>query len=138
MANGKHLWVGGTAMTLLTIDAKLMPLLPLMAKPDSTSVLEIAFGMGSAYRTALIAGLDTVGVELVPSVPTMFGYYYPDAASVLANPKGHLAITDGRNYVELSDRTYDIVVVDPPPPDRELRHGRAVLEGVLSRPARTG
>jgi spermidine synthase len=24
--------------------------------------------------------------------------------------------TDGRNYVELTDRTYDIIVVDPPPP----------------------
>src|SRR5207248_4218985 len=50
----KLLWVTGTAMTYLTIDAKLMPLLPLMARPQSTSVLTIAFGMGSAYREALI------------------------------------------------------------------------------------
>ena len=29
-----QLWVAGTSMTLLTIDAKLMPILPLMANPD--------------------------------------------------------------------------------------------------------
>jgi len=125
LGDRKHLWVGGTAMTLLTMDAKLMPLLPLMARPDSTSVLTIAFGMGSSYRAGLIAGLRVQGVELVPSVPGMFRFYYPDAASVLANPAGRLAITDGRNYVELSDERFDIVVVDPPPPIESS--GTAVL-----------
>jgi hypothetical protein len=102
-----------------------MPLLPLMARPESTNVLTIAFGMGSAYRMGLIAGLRVEGVELVPSVPGMFGFYYPDAASVLANPAGHLAITDGRNFAELSDQSFDIVVVDPPPPIESS--GTAVL-----------
>jgi spermidine synthase len=125
LGDHKHLWVAGTAMTLLTVDAKLMPLLPLIARPQSTSVLTIAFGMGSAYRTGLIAGLKVQGVELVPSVPTMFGFYYPDAMAVLANPAGRLTITDGRNFVELSDQTFDIVVVDPPPPIESS--GTAVL-----------
>jgi hypothetical protein len=46
----------------------------------------------------------------------MFRFFYPDAQAVLARPNAHLVITDGRNYVELTDRTYDIIVVDPPPP----------------------
>lgn len=103
-------------MTRLTVDAKLMTYLPLMAHPTAQRELVIAFGMGSAFRAGLIAGLDVDGVELVPSVPDMFKYFYDDAAAVLANPRGHLYITDGRNYVELSNQTYDIVVVDPPPP----------------------
>jgi hypothetical protein len=103
-------------MTRVTVDAKLMAYLPLMIRPTSTRALVIAFGMGSAYRAALIAGLTVDGVELVPSVPSMFGFYYPDAAAVLANPRGRLIITDGRNYLELSDQSYDIVIVDPPPP----------------------
>ena len=65
----KHLWVTGTAMTLLTVDAKLMPILPLIARPDAKTAAVVAFGMGSAYRAALIAGLATEAVELVPSVP---------------------------------------------------------------------
>jgi spermidine synthase len=111
-----QLWVGGTAMTLLTIDAKLMPILPLIARPDAERALVVAFGMGSSFRSALIAGLRTDAVELVPSVPQMFHYYYPDADEILANPNGRVFVADGRNHLELSDERFDIIVTDPPPP----------------------
>ena len=111
-----QLWVGGTSMTLITVDTKLMPLLPLMLRPQADHGLVIAFGMGSAFRTALTAGVTTDAVELVPSVPLMFHWFYPDAPQVLANPKGHVIIADGRNHVELTGSSYDFVVVDPPPP----------------------
>jgi len=116
VGGAKQLWVTGTSMTGLTVDTKLMPILPLMLRPDSKTELTIAFGMGSAFRAALIAGLKADAVELVPSVPSMFGYYYPDASRVLDDPNGRVIIADGRNYVELTNRTYDIIVVDPPPP----------------------
>ena len=111
-----QLWVTGTSMTLLTVDAKLMPVLPLIARPASKTALVVAFGMGSAFRAALVAGLRTDTVELVPSVPTMFKFFYPDAAAVLADGNGRVLIADGRNHVELTDRRYDIIVTDPPPP----------------------
>ena len=34
-------------MTLLTVDAKLMPILPLIARPDAERALVVAFGMGT-------------------------------------------------------------------------------------------
>jgi spermidine synthase len=111
-----QLWVTGTAMTLLTVDAKLMPILPLVLRPDSKTAATVAFGMGSAFRGALIAGLKTEGIELVPTVPKMFHWFYPDAAQVLANPNGEIIVTDGRNHIELTTETYDIIVTDPPPP----------------------
>ncbi len=111
-----ELWVAGTSMTLLTVDAKLMPIFPLIARPASTRALVVAFGMGSAFRSALVAGLRTDAVELVPSVPKMFRYYYPDYADVLADPNGRVIVTDGRNHLELSDELYDIILTDPPPP----------------------
>ena len=111
-----ELWVGGTSMTLLTVDAKLMPILPLIARPDSKRALIVAFGMGSAFRGALIAGLTTDVIELVPSVPKMFSWYYADAAAVLADPNGKVIVTDGRNHLELTDERFDIIVTDPPPP----------------------
>jgi spermidine synthase len=111
-----ELWVAGTSMTLLTVDAKLMPILPLIARPDSTRALVVAFGMGTAFRAALIAGLRTDAVELVPSVPEMFGWYYPDADAVLADPNGRVIVTDGRNHLELATEPFDIIVTDPPPP----------------------
>ena len=111
-----ELWVAGTSMTLLTVDAKLMPILPLVARPDSKRALVVAFGMGTAYRSALIAGLRTDAVELVPSVPDMFGFYYPDAEAVVADPAGRIIIADGRNHLELTTERFDIIVTDPPPP----------------------
>ncbi len=111
-----ELWVQGTSMTLLTVDAKLMPILPLIARPNSTRALVVAFGMGTAFRSALIAGLRSDVVELVPSVPEMFQFYYPDAREVLADPEGRVIVTDGRNHLELTDERFDIIVTDPPPP----------------------
>ena len=73
--------------------------------------------MGSAFRAALIAGLRTDAVELVPSVPKMFGWYYDDAAGGAGRTRpGRVIIADGRNHLELTDERFDIIVTDPPPP----------------------
>ena len=122
---GPRLIVAGTGMTTLTVDAKLMAVLPAALRPHAASALVIAFGMGSTYRESLRLGWLVDGVELVPTVPAMFRYYYPDAAAVLADPRGHLIIGDGRNHVELTDRSYDVIMVDPPPPVRSS--GTSVL-----------
>jgi spermidine synthase len=116
LGTSRQLWVTGTAMTLLTVDARLMPILPLMARPNATRALTVAFGMGSAFRSAIIAGLRTDAVELVPSVPDMFGYFFSDADAIKANPLGRIYVADGRNFLELTDQRYDIIVTDPPPP----------------------
>ncbi len=78
--------------------------------------MTVAFGMGSAFRSAVIAGLKTEAIELVPSVPEMFGYFYSDAADIVARPNARIIVTDGRNHLELTTETYDIIVTDPPPP----------------------
>ena len=74
--------------------AKLMPILPLALRPNSRTELTIAFGMGSAYRASLNAGLTTTAVELVPSVPKTLGVFYPDAQQVTSDPHGHLVIAE--------------------------------------------
>ena len=112
----KRIWVAGTTMTIITVDTKFQPLLPLALRPEATRGLTIAFGMGTAFRTSLIAGVKTDAVELVPSVPPMFKWFYDDADAVFADPNGKVIIADGRNHVELTDQLYDWIVVDPPPP----------------------
>jgi spermidine synthase len=111
-----RLYVGGYSMTGMLAITRFMPDLPLMVRPESKSICIVAFGMGSSYRSALEAGLEVDAVELVPSVPGMFKYFYPDADQVMANPKGHVIVADGRNHVELTNKTYDLLISDPPPP----------------------
>ena len=75
-------------------------------------------------------------MELVPSVPDMFHFYYPDADAVLADPDGHVIIADGRNHLELTDRTYDIIVTDPPPPIESS--GASVISSLRVLPGGSG
>jgi spermidine synthase len=112
----KRLYVTGVAMTFLTVSTKLMAYLPLALRPDSTSMLDICFGMGSTYRSSLMLSLRTDAVELSPSVPAQMGAYFSDADRFLHDPQGRVIIADGRNYVRLSTARYDMIVVDPPPP----------------------
>jgi spermidine synthase len=112
----QRLYVTGVAMTFLSVSTKLMAYLPKALRPGSASMLDIAFGMGSTYRSSLILGMRTDAVELSPSVPTVMGDFYSDADSFLHNPDGRIIIADGRNYVRLSPQRYDLIAVDPPPP----------------------
>ena len=112
----RHLYVAGVGMTSLTVDTKLMAYLPRAYRPDSQDFLVIAFGMGSTYRSGLNLGLKTDAVELSPSVPGMMRYFYSDADAYLHHPNGRVIIGDGRSYLHLTQKRYDLIAVDPPPP----------------------
>lgn len=112
----RRLYVTGVSMTFLTVSTKLMAYLPKSLRPNADSMLDIAFGMGSTYRSSLILGLRTDAVELSPSVPAQMGSFFPDAGRYMHDPNGRVIIADGRNYVRLSTSRYDFIVVDPPPP----------------------
>ena len=112
----KRLLVGGVGMTSLTVDTKLMAYLPKALRPEARDFLVICFGMGSTYRSGLKLGLHTDAVELSPTVPSRMPVFFPDAERYLHHANGHVTISDGRNYVRLSRKRYDMVAVDPAPP----------------------
>jgi predicted membrane-bound spermidine synthase len=113
----KQLLVNGVGMTILTPITKMMAHFTL-ASLDHTprSVLVICFGMGSTFRSALSWGIPVTVVDLIPSVPKLFAYYHRDAPQILASPLAHVAIDDGRRYLERSPNRYDVIIIDPPPP----------------------
>jgi spermidine synthase len=98
------------------VDTKLMAYLPKVLRPQASSFLDIAFGMGTTYRSAINLGMRTDAVDLSASVPRQMPQFYPDAARYLHSPLGRIIIGDGRNYVRLTSRHYDAISVDPPPP----------------------
>ena len=113
----KRLLVNGVGMTALTAETKFMVHLPMsFHKTPPKSALIICFGMGTSFRAALSWDVPTTAVELVPSVPDAFGYYYADAASYRSNPKGKVIIDDGRRFLKRTREKYDVMVIDPPPP----------------------
>jgi spermidine synthase len=113
----KRLLVNGIGMTCLTPITQFMAHLPLAyCEQRPTSALVICFGMGTTFRSLVSWGINATAVELIPSVPRVFGYYWPDAEAVLANPLAEVVIDDGRRYLMRTDKKFDVVTIDPPPP----------------------
>jgi spermidine synthase len=114
---GRQLLVNGVGMTKLTPITKLMAHLPLVhVEGTPRSGLAVCLGMGVTFRSLHSWGLDTTAVELVPSVPSLFTFYHPGEEALLHSPRAHIAIDDGRRFLERSHRRYDVITIDPPPP----------------------
>jgi spermidine synthase len=113
----KKLLVNGYGVTNLTPITKLMADLPLafLDRPPQNALM-ICFGMGTTFRSLRSWGIDVTAVELVPSVPRVFGYYHSDAQQVLDSPLSHIVIDDGRRYLERTRQQFDVITIDPPPP----------------------
>jgi len=113
----RQLLVNGYGMTELTPITKMMVHLPMaMHKAPPVNGLVLCFGMGTSFRSMLSWGIPTTVVELVPSIPTLFGYYHHDAENVAADPNARVVIDDARRYLNRTREHYDVIVVDPPPP----------------------
>jgi hypothetical protein len=102
---------------MLTPITKMMAHLPLAAlgRPPRNALV-ICFGMGTSFRSAVSWGVPVTAVELVPSVPRLFPYYFDDASRVLASPGVEVVVDDGRRFLETTDKVFDAIIIDPPPP----------------------
>jgi spermidine synthase len=113
----KDLIVNGIGITGLGPATKIMAHLPLAyLRRQPQNALVICFGMGTTYRAMLSWGIRVTAVELVPSVPRVFPYFYADGAKLLQSPLSRVVIDDGRHYMERSSEEYDVITIDPPPP----------------------
>ncbi|MBW1781119.1 MAG: fused MFS/spermidine synthase, partial [Deltaproteobacteria bacterium] len=117
LGNNMELLVNGMHQGSKNRIAKTMAHLPmgmLNRRPESS--LTICFGMGVTFRSLLSWGVNTTGVELVPSVIESFRYFYDDADRVMNHPNAHIVIDDGRRFLKRTHEHFDIITVDPPWP----------------------
>ncbi len=116
--NSKSLWINGVGMTVLCTETKLLTHLPIMYtnKPPQ-EMLIICFGMGTVLKSGIVyPNLNITTVELVPETYELFGYYHEKGPEILKRQYVHALVNDGRNYILLSPKKYDIITVDPAPP----------------------
>jgi spermidine synthase len=112
----RALLVNGVGMTGLTPITKVMAHLTLTAHGKAKDVLVVCFGMGTTLRSMRSWGVDVTAVDLVPSVPAVFSFFHDDTAAVIADPRVHIVIDDGRRFLLRTERMFDVIVIDPPPP----------------------
>ena len=118
----RALFVNGVGMTVLTTITKMMAHFPAahLTRHDGRpfDALVICFGMGTSFRSLASWGAKVTAVELVPSVPALFGYFHPDGPGLVSASGGSLRIVhdDGRRFLDRSPDRYDLITIDPPPP----------------------
>jgi spermidine synthase len=73
--------------------------------------------MGTTVRSAVLwPDTEVEAVELVPSVVEALPYFHDDGEALLKDRRVTLHVGDGRNWLLLSGKKYDVISVDPAPP----------------------
>jgi spermidine synthase len=101
IGRNRLLLVNGVGITGLVPSTKLMAHLPLAFLDRApNNALVVCFGMGTTYRSLLSWDIPVTAVELVSSVPRVFGFFHADGPELLRSPQSHVEIDDGRRYLE--------------------------------------
>ncbi len=88
--------------------------LPMLLHPNPKEVLHICYGSGNSVRALTRHNPDRIDViELSPHVREASQYFWTNEG-VISDPRVHLIIEDGRNYVLGTNRTYDVISLEPP------------------------
>jgi len=91
--------------------------LPLLIRPDAKRALVI--GMGSGVTAGAVALHPTERIDLIeiePAVVEAAAFFVKENRGILTNPKAHVAIADGRNFLLASDGDYDVIISEPSNP----------------------
>ena len=92
---------------------KLLAHLPMLLHPEPRHVLVIGFGAGGTAWSMTRHDLEQLDlVEFVPGVLRAARFFPEVNHNVLADPRLHVILDDGRNYLLVTPKTYDVVSVD--------------------------
>jgi spermidine synthase len=103
---------------------------PVAVRPALKHALLIGYGVGNTAKaltdTATVESIDLV--DLSRDILSMSPIVFPDAREQpLRDPRMHVHIEDGRYFLQTSDRQFDLITGEPPPP------GIAGVENLYSR-----
>jgi spermidine synthase len=89
--------------------------LPLLLHPNPEEISVVGLGLGITLRST--ARYPTVRrirlIELTPDMVEAHQYLKEITDDVMHNPKIHLRIGDGRNFMAMSDEQFDLITADP-------------------------
>ncbi len=90
--------------------------LPMLLHPNPQQALVICFGTGQTVNA--VRKENPVSVDLVDINPRVLklGHNFDRNENVLADPRVHPTIMDGRAYMRRVQKTYDVITLEPMPP----------------------
>ncbi len=113
----KTLLINGIGVAVFVNETKLLTHLPLLLADDPENLLIICFGMGTTLRSASgYADLNIDVVDIIPEVFECFTHFHSDADRIRAMPNVNFHVGDGRNFLLVNKKSYDVITIDPSPP----------------------
>jgi len=117
--SNRALWINGVQATQSILKGvrmnRFQGVLPFVFDRDPKNALLICFGSGITAGTLATSDLEVTGVELAHDVLDMAHLFEEDNWRALENPRLHMAVDDGRNYLLTHEDRYDIVTFEPMP-----------------------
>ena len=118
----KRLITNGISMSASNVIAtrymKLLAHVPILLSDNPENVMVICFGTGQTTGAAgihpRVGQVDSL--ELSPSVLNAAPSFKAENHDVMDNPKVHFVLQDGRNYLLTTQKQYDVITGEPPPP----------------------
>lgn len=105
----------GTAGTVTAFEDRFVAHVPMLLHPRPERVLSICFGVGNSLSSLAQYPVERLdAVELSPGVIEAAPFFQSTNRNVLADPRVHLTIQDGRNYLLTSRDRFDVIRLDPP------------------------
>ncbi len=91
--------------------------LPMLFHPNPSEVMVLGLGSGITAGEVLhypVGRLDIL--EISPQVVEASRFFLPWNNGVLSDPRTRLIVQDGRAHLQLTDRTYDVIISEPSNP----------------------
>ncbi len=117
----KRIWINGDPIAGAFREAlqleRLQAHIPLMVHPSPKNALVICFGTGTTAGAALSHGLKNVtAVDISREVFGAAGSFSAANFDVVKNPAFTMVEEDGRNYLLTTQKKFDFITSEPPPP----------------------
>ena len=118
----KRLVTNGFSMSAVNFIAsrymKLLAHIPILLKDDPEDILVICFGTGQTTGAAAahpkVKAVDSV--DLSESVVKAGSIFSPQNYNALKYKKVNIILQDGRNHLLTTQKMYDVITSEPPPP----------------------
>jgi predicted membrane-bound spermidine synthase/tetratricopeptide (TPR) repeat protein len=120
--SAKRLITNGISMSSSNVIAtrymKLLAHVPILLSDNPENVMVICFGTGQTTGAAgihpRVGQVDSL--ELSPSVLNAAPSFKTENHDVMNNPKVNFVVQDGRNFLLTTQKQYDVITGEPPPP----------------------